>query len=130
MSTFDYWLDLAEYDLGTGIAMLKTKRYLYVGFMCQQVIEKALKAYFVKLKDRHPPYTHKLALLFEECELADELTEEQLDLVDELEPLNIEARYPKYKQDLLSYLTADKSEELLQQTRVLFEWIKSRLSKF
>jgi len=28
-----YWLDLSEYDLETAMAMQKTKRYLYVGFM-------------------------------------------------------------------------------------------------
>lgn len=31
-----YWLDLAEYDLETAMAMLETKRFLYVGFMCHQ----------------------------------------------------------------------------------------------
>ena len=49
---------MANYDLETAKAMLKTKRYLYVGFMCNQVIEKILKAYFVKIKKVQPPYTH------------------------------------------------------------------------
>ena len=39
----NYWLDLARYDLDTAKAMLDTKRYLYVGFMCHQTIEKGLK---------------------------------------------------------------------------------------
>jgi len=30
------------------------------------------------------------------------LSEEQLDFIDKLEPLNIEARYPSYKEILLS----------------------------
>lgn len=38
-----YWLDLAKYDLETAKAMLDTKRYLYVGFMCHQTIAKGLK---------------------------------------------------------------------------------------
>ena len=36
----DNWLSLAEYDLATADAMLQTGRLLYVGFMCQQAIEK------------------------------------------------------------------------------------------
>jgi HEPN domain-containing protein len=40
-----YWLDLSEYDMETAIAMFETRRYLYVGFMCHQVVEKLLKAY-------------------------------------------------------------------------------------
>ena len=39
-----YWLEIADYDLETAKAMLETGRYLYVGFMCHQVIEKTLKA--------------------------------------------------------------------------------------
>lgn len=38
-----YWIDLSEYDLETAEAMLVSKRYLYVGFMCHQTIEMALK---------------------------------------------------------------------------------------
>jgi len=50
-----YWLDISEYDLATAGAMLKTERYLYVGFMCHQAIEKILKATAVRLKftDHH-----------------------------------------------------------------------------
>lgn len=29
-----YLIDLAEYDLETASSLLKSKRYLYVGFMC------------------------------------------------------------------------------------------------
>lgn len=38
-----YWLDLSNYDIETAIAMQKSKRYLYVGFMCHQTIEKNFK---------------------------------------------------------------------------------------
>jgi len=35
-----YWIDIADYDIETAKAMLVSKRYLYVGFMCHQAIEK------------------------------------------------------------------------------------------
>ena len=35
-----YWLDIAQYDLDTAEAMHQTGRWLYVAFMCHQVIEK------------------------------------------------------------------------------------------
>ena len=44
---YDYWFELAEYDLETAKAMLTTRRVLYVGFMCQQTIEKSLKGLYV-----------------------------------------------------------------------------------
>jgi len=55
-----YWLELSDYDIGTAEAMLKTKRFLYVGFMCHQAVEKILKAYYNKVYDEPAPYTHNL----------------------------------------------------------------------
>jgi HEPN domain-containing protein len=54
-STIRYWIDISDYDLETAEAMLQSKRYLYVGFMCHQTIEKAFKAYFVKVKSETAP---------------------------------------------------------------------------
>ena len=42
----NYWLKIANYDLKTAEAMLKSKRYLYVGFMCNQSIKKILKGIY------------------------------------------------------------------------------------
>ena len=66
MTTTDkvtYWIDLSNYDMETALAMFQTKRYLYVAFMCHQVIEKIFKAYYTKQKEETPPYTHKLIYL-------------------------------------------------------------------
>jgi len=123
----NYWVELADYDLKTAEAMLETERLLYVGFMCHQTLEKILKAYYVsKLKDK-PPYTHNLSLLADRSKLYDELSEEQKDLLDTLEPLNIEARYPTDKEKLLSSLNYEKCKSLILGTRRLKEWIKNRL---
>ena len=59
-SKIKYWIDLSDYDLETAEAMLQSKRYLYVGFMCHQTIEKALKAYYTKLNTETAPFTHSL----------------------------------------------------------------------
>jgi HEPN domain-containing protein len=37
---FEYWLDAAQYDLESANHNYKSKRWLYVAFMCQQAIEK------------------------------------------------------------------------------------------
>lgn len=41
-----YWSDLSDYDFDTAKAMFTTGRWLYVGFMCHQTIEKIFKAYW------------------------------------------------------------------------------------
>ena len=97
MDRVEYWLDLAVYDLETAKAMLASKRYLYVGFMCHQVVEKGLKAFYVKNHSTQPPYIHNLIRLAEKSGLYERMTDNQKDFYDFLDPLNIEARYPNGK---------------------------------
>jgi HEPN domain-containing protein len=121
-----YWVDLSDYDLETAEAMLKTKRYLYVGFMCHQVIEKILKSYFVFVTNTLPPYTHNLRFLAKESNLFDMLSEKQNTFLEQIEPLNIEARYPEYKEKLLKYLTNERCQEIITSTKEFQQWIKQR----
>ncbi len=62
-----------------------------------------------------------------ENRIRQELSEEQLDFIDKLEPLNIEARYPSYKERLMKSLTKEYCAELLSQTKELQLWIKNKL---
>ena len=123
----DYWVDLADYDLATANAMLKSKRYLYVGFMCHQVIEKMLKAFYSAKNDDTPPYTHNLKHLANKINIYNKLSEEQKDIIDLLLPLNIEARYPLYKKELLRSLTHSKCIWIIEQTKSLKQWIGQQL---
>jgi len=43
---YDYWLELAQYDLDTAAAMFSSGRWFYVIFMCQQAIEKLCKGLY------------------------------------------------------------------------------------
>ena len=122
-----YWTEMSDYDFDTAKAMLDTKRYLYVGFMCHQTIEKLLKAYWSNVLEEPPLKIHSLSRLAERSGLDKDLSEEQLDFIDELEPLNIEARYPSYKERLMKSLTNDRCKELIKQTNELRTWIKSKL---
>ena len=122
-----YWVELSEYDLVTADAMLSTGRYLYVGFMCHQVIEKILKAYYCNLFSENAPYTRSLSMLASKTNLYDEFTENIKDFIDELEPLNIEARYPAYKERLLKSLDEAKCIQLILNTKDLQLWIKQKL---
>lgn len=58
-----YWLELSDYDLETAIAMLNSRRYLYVGFLCHQTIEKIFKAYYTFLTSETAPFSHSLSYL-------------------------------------------------------------------
>jgi HEPN domain-containing protein len=112
------WIEISDYDLETANAMLKTKRYLYIGFMCHQAIEKILKGYYELKRNEEPPYTHNLIYL----------TEKQKDFLGKLQPLNIRARYPIYKEKLFKELTKEICEDILKETKEFITWIKKKLS--
>lgn len=122
-----YWIELAEYDIETAQAMFDTKRWLYVGFMCHQVLEKAMKAYWCATKPEDPPYSHNLMSLYQSTNLVKLMSEEQVSLISQMMPMNIEARYPSYKDRLFQTLTPDFCKQMLNQTKDLVTWIKSKL---
>lgn len=122
-----YWVEMSDYDFETAKAMLATKRYLYVAFMCHQVIEKILKAYWSKILDTPPLRIHTLSRLAEKTGLDSELSEEYLNFIDILEPMNIEARYPSYKERLMQSLSEERCIYLINTTNELRLWIKNKL---
>ena len=125
--TVKYWVDLSDYDYETAVAMLQSRRYLYVGFMCHQTIEKILKAYFSSVNLETVPYTHSLSYIAKKAGIYEDFTEEHKSFLDILEPLNIEARYPSQKERLMRSLSNTVCQELLKNTKELQLWIKKKL---
>jgi len=123
-----YWIEIAEYDIETARVVLSGERFLYVGFMCHQVIEKMLKAYYVYVKDNNPPFSHNLSYLAKQSEIYDKMSEDQKDLLDLLDPLNVEARYPTHKERFMQSLNKERCIEIIAKTEGLNEWIRQQLS--
>jgi predicted transcriptional regulator len=59
--------------------------------------------------------------------LNEELSEEQYEIIDELSPLNIQARYPAYKDLIYRQLDENKSKDILIKTGELLAWLKQKL---
>ena len=127
MDKVKYWIDIADYDFATAQDLMKSKRWLYVGFMCHQTIEKTLKAYWAAKREDDPPYIHNLIRLSELSSLQEQMTPEQIAFLDVLTPMNIEARYPSYKSRLAAGLNESICADLLKRTEQLQLWIKSKL---
>lgn len=123
----DYWIALSEYDLLVARALCDKGHYLYVGFMCHQSVEKMLKACCVK-NNVTPPPIHKLDRLSDISGLHAILTEDQLDLIDELTPLNIQARYPIHKEAIYKLVGKSKAFEILARTEVFITWLKQQIN--
>ena len=64
-----------------------------------------------------PPYIHNLAQLSIRCGLYEQMSQEQQHALAILMPMNIEARYPEYKEQLLSQLTEGFCRKLIDDTK-------------
>ena len=122
-----YWVDLSDYDLETADAMFETKRYLYVAFMCHQVIEKIFKACYSKLKEETPPFTHDLTSIADRAGFFEMLDDEQKDFIEQIGPLNIRTRYPEDKNELAKKMTKTVCENLMAKTQELHQWTKEKI---
>lgn len=122
-----YWTEISDYDLDTAEAMFSSGRWLYVGYMCHQVVEKIFKAYWCSRKEEPAPFSHNLLNLAQSCGLGQLLSVEQKAFIVELMPLNIEARYPSYKKSIGESLTEGKCKELITKTREIQQWVKTKL---
>jgi HEPN domain-containing protein len=120
-----YWLDISDYDLETARAMLFSERYLYVVFMCQQAMEKIIKALYVDRYDKEPPRSHNLAFIFKKIKIS--MPDDTFKFFNILSAHYIENRYPEYKKKLSTTLNKLKAEEYLSKTEESYKWIKSLL---
>lgn len=118
-----YWIGIANEDLVVAEDMHKTKHWLYVAFMCHQVVEKMLKAYWTATRDEVPPYIHEHKRLAELCGLYQLMSDEQRYFLEEMRPMNIEARYPDYKQSIVKSLDGERARKIVEQTKQMQQWI-------
>ena len=122
------WIEIVNEDLSVAEDLYKTKHWLYVAFMCHQVIEKVLKAYWTAVRDDDPPYIHDHKRLAEGCGLYQEMNEEQRIFLTTIREMNIEARYREYKSRLAAMLNEQNTHQILEQTKQIQQWILQKLS--
>jgi len=122
-----YWVDLSNEDFVVAETLLKNGHNLYAGFMCHQAVEKIFKGYFSKVKNDTPPFKHDLEFLAQQSGLYELLNEGQISFIEKLNPLNIEARYPDYKNKLAQYLTNERTQSIFSQTKELLQWTKEKI---
>ncbi len=119
------WVKISEYDLQTAEAMLNSGRYLYVVFMCQQAIEKILKAIYSDKKNELPPRTHNLLYLVDVLNL--NILESDKILLSQLNQFYLESRYPDEQGKLTEEIDKERSALFLQKTKEAWTCLKQML---
>jgi HEPN domain-containing protein len=120
------WVDASRYDLETARVLLESRRYLYVLFMCQQSLEKLLKAHVTARTAEFPPRIHSLVRLAELAAL--DLPQEDKTLLERLSLYYLQSRYPPEVQALLKKINRSVGVTHLAQTEALWKRLKRRLA--
>ena len=123
------WLRIVREDLSVGDLLFNNGHWLYTAYMCHQAIEKTLKAYWCVCRDDDPPFIHNHLRIAQGCGLYTKMSQEQKDFLDEMVPMNIEARYNEYKDAVAGILDREKTKQTLEKTKQLYKWILQRYSE-
>ncbi len=105
--------------------LLKSGDYSWALFLGHLVLEKLLKAHYVKNQRKHAIFTHDLLRLATNAGLKiDEETEEWL---DDISTFNINARYDTYKQDFYKLCTKEFANLWSERIEKLRIWLIKEL---
>ncbi|HAJ99202.1 MAG TPA: DNA-binding protein [Bacteroidales bacterium] len=101
---FNHWIDSSDKDFKTMLDLHETKNNHWALFIGHLVIEKLLKALYLKRTNVYPPLIHDLRRICEKAYI--ELDDNQKIVLDSISQFNIKARYDDYKQSFYT-LCAD-----------------------
>ena len=84
------WWDLAKRDLISAENSFNSGDYYIAAFLCQQAVEKALKALYILEKKETQPVSHSLLFLAQKISFP----RKYFDFIRELTPAYINTLYP------------------------------------
>jgi len=120
-----HWIESSEKDFKTMNDLYLTKNNNWALFMGHLVIEKLLKALYVKIKKDFPPMDHDLRRICDKADIKIDLSRQVL--LDSISRFNINARYDDYKQSFYLLCTDSFTEEWIGKIKDCRLWIKTML---
>lgn len=123
----EYWLTSAAHDLDTAETLFQNGKYDWCLFIGHLVIEKVLKAFYVRDTGEIPPKIHNLVKLAEGTILS--LSDRQKQLLGEVNRFNIEARYPEHKYDFYKLCTKEFADEYFSKIKEIYRWMLSQMKQ-
>ncbi len=117
----EYWQKSAASDLVVAEHLFEKGDYHYCLFIAHLVLEKSLKALYVKNIDTNTPYKHSLPLLAQKSGLI--LSVDQESFLEEVTDFNLEARYPDIKLSFYKKCTEDFTRQYFQRIKEFYQWL-------
>jgi HEPN domain-containing protein len=122
---FVYWIESSDDDYKTMLDLFDTNNYAWSLFMGHLVIEKLLKAYYLKAKEEHPPLIHDLRRIGEKAGVV--FDEDKIVVIETISQFNIRARYDDYKRNFYKLCTREYSIKWIENIKEIRSWIKKML---
>jgi HEPN domain-containing protein len=120
-----YWKESSDLNYKTMKNLMKTGDYSWALFMGHLVLEKLIKAHYVKKLGKHAIHTHDLLRLATEAGL--DLTEENKERLDEISTFNLNARYDNYKHDFYKLCTKEFTDTRIERIENIRKWLIRKL---
>lgn len=121
-----YWIDSSEVDFKAMESLFIGGHYVWALFVGHLLLEKLLKACYVKHIDNKFPKIHHLLKIAESANL--EFSEEQKNFLLEVTAFNLEARYPDYKRRFYKRATREFSEYYIGKIKEFRQWLVRKIS--
>jgi HEPN domain-containing protein len=117
-----YWRDSSQDDWQVANELIQAGRYRHGLFFTQLALEKILKAHVCLQTQDLAPRIHNLVRLSEIAHL--QITQQQIDILAEMNAYNLEGRYP----DALILLPSHKQVlATLKRAEEVYRWLMNRL---
>lgn len=121
----DRWLRQANRDFQAAQRQLQVQLWEQCALLCEQAVEKYLKALHMHSTGREAPRTHKIAEFGEELGVPDEFSE----LLQQLEADYMTTRYPDVAVAApFEAYTEQIARERLEGTGEVIQWIKQQMN--
>lgn len=122
----EHWLSSSDNDYRVVESLFDNGHYVWALFVAHLVLEKLLKAHYVKQKDDNVPFSHDLLKLAERSSL--ELTDTQKIFLDEMTSCNISARYPDFKNRFYKKATKKFTEDKITRLKEFKIWVLEKIN--
>lgn len=120
-----YWIDSSEVDFQAMESHYDKGHYVWALFVAHLVIEKLLKAHYVRSLDNNPPLIHNLLRLAEQAHI--DLSENQKNYLLEVTTFNIKTRYPDYKFKFQKKATKDFTQQHITAIKELRQCLLKKI---